>query len=45
MLDIESPPCEGGMGIYFMRLVMDSVDYQFADGHAILTLEKQAAGE
>ena len=39
------PPCEGGMGIYFMRLVMDSVDYQFADEHAILTLEKQAAGE
>ena len=39
------PPSEGGMGIYFMRLVMDKVDYQFADGHAVLTLEKQADNE
>ena len=38
------PPAEGGMGIYFMRLVMDKVEYQFADGHAILTLEKHTAG-
>ena len=38
------PPAEGGMGIYFMRLVMDRVDYQFLDGHAILTLEKQTDG-
>lgn len=37
------PPSEGGMGIYFMRLVMDKVDYRFADGHAVLTLEKHTA--
>lgn len=30
----------GGMGIHFMRLVMDSVHYEFRDGNAILTLEK-----
>lgn len=30
----------GGMGIYFMKLVMDKVEYTFADGRALLTLEK-----
>ncbi len=35
-----SSPAEGGMGIHFMRLVMDSVDYEFRDGSAVLTLQK-----
>ncbi|MDO8587210.1 MAG: anti-sigma factor antagonist [Armatimonadota bacterium] len=30
----------GGMGVYFMRLVMDRVHYDFGDGCALLTLEK-----
>lgn len=34
-------PTEGGMGIHFMRLVMDRVAYDFSDGHAIVTLEKE----
>lgn len=37
----ESTP-EGGMGIYFMRLVMDKVSYEFRDGFIILTMEKRA---
>lgn len=32
---------EGGMGIHFMKLVMDAVNYVFADGHATVTLERQ----
>ena len=32
---------EGGMGIYFMRLVMDDVRYEFAEGRTELTLEKR----
>lgn len=32
---------EGGMGIYFMRLVMDKVQYEFADGYVILLLERR----
>jgi len=38
--DLESLS-EGGMGIYFMRLVMDGVEYEFEDGCAMLTLEKR----
>lgn len=34
------PPSEGGMGIYFMKLVMENVRYEFTDGHAVLTMEK-----
>lgn len=37
---IETAP-EGGMGIYFMRRLMDRVHYEFRDGCAILTLEKK----
>jgi serine/threonine-protein kinase RsbW len=32
---------EGGMGIYFMKLVMDEVRYEFMEGRTELTLEKQ----
>ena len=39
--DIQSKP-SGGMGVYFMKLVMDRVHYAFNDGHATVTLEKQA---
>lgn len=38
--DIESAP-SGGMGISFMRLVMDKVDYRFDDGCAVVVLKKQ----
>lgn len=31
---------EGGMGIYFMKLVMDKVHYEFHEGYTELTLEK-----
>lgn len=41
--DLADPPI-GGMGIHFMRLVMDKVHYYFEDGCAILTLEKRGAG-
>lgn len=34
-------PAEGGMGIYFMRTVMDKVDYAFPDGRVRVTLEKE----
>lgn len=34
------PPAEGGMGIYFMRLVMDEVTYSFSNGSATLSLRK-----
>ncbi len=37
--DIDSGP-EGGMGIYFMRLVMDRVCFGFQDGRVTVTLEK-----
>lgn len=33
--------CDGGMGIYFMRLVMDVVEYDFRDGYTHLVLEKR----
>lgn len=43
--DVPTPdiqdPCEGGMGIHFMRLVMDSVTYSFENGYATLTLVKR----
>ncbi len=32
---------EGGMGIHFMRLVMDNVAYDFQDGFTLLTIEKR----
>lgn len=32
---------EGGMGIHFMRLVMDEVHYEFMEGRTELTLEKR----
>ena len=32
---------EGGMGIHFMKLVMDKVDYNYKDGYLTVTLEKQ----
>lgn len=45
--DIPTPTaesgCNGGMGIYFMTLVMDSATYSFEDGYATLTLEKNHA--
>ena len=31
---------EGGLGIHLMRRFMDSIDYEHADGHNILTLKK-----
>lgn len=34
-------PCENGRGIYFMKLVMDSVRYRFDSGHALITLTKK----
>jgi serine/threonine-protein kinase RsbW len=40
--NIETKP-SGGMGVYFMRLVMDQVHYDFSDGYATVTLEKQVA--
>lgn len=39
-----STASEGGMGIYFMRLVMDNVHYEFHEGCTELTLEKSMAG-
>lgn len=33
-------PCEGGMGIHFMRLVMDSVRYRFNSGYASVMMIK-----
>lgn len=39
-----SCPEEGGMGIHFMRLVMDLVNYAFEDGMVTLTLEKHFSG-
>jgi serine/threonine-protein kinase RsbW len=38
--DIQSKP-SGGMGVYFMRLVMDRVHYAFNDGYVAVTLEKE----
>jgi anti-anti-sigma factor len=38
--DLDSAP-SGGMGVYFMKLVMDRVHYEFDNGYAVLTLEKQ----
>lgn len=32
---------EGGMGIHFMKLLMDKVDYSYDDGYITVTLEKQ----
>ncbi|MCL5103058.1 MAG: anti-sigma factor antagonist [Armatimonadetes bacterium] len=37
--DLESKP-SGGMGIYFMRLVMNEVNYHFEDNHATVELVK-----
>ncbi|WP_319586227.1 anti-sigma factor antagonist [uncultured Desulfobulbus sp.] len=34
-------PCEGGMGIHFMRLVMDSIRYRFNAGYASVMMVKQ----
>lgn len=36
-----SNPSEGGMGIYFMNLIMDEVTYSFDGGYTILTLKKR----
>lgn len=36
-----STAAEGGMGIYFMKLVMDKVAYEFQEGSTVLTLEKE----
>lgn len=36
---------EGGMGIYFMRLVMDQVNYEFTDGFTSLTMHKKLADQ
>lgn len=33
--------CNGGMGIFFMKLVMDNTTYTFEDGYATLVLEKR----
>lgn len=33
--------CESGMGIHLIRLVMDSLHYEFEDGFAIVTMTKQ----
>ncbi len=38
-----STAAEGGMGIYFMKLVMDEVVYEFLEGSTVLTLEKAMA--
>lgn len=38
-----STAAEGGMGIYFMKLVMDKVVYEFQEGSTVLTLEKAMA--
>lgn len=38
-----STAAEGGMGIYFMKLVMDRVNYEFQEGSTVLTLEKKLA--
>jgi anti-anti-sigma factor len=38
-----STASEGGMGIHFMKLVMDRVHYEFQEGHTELTLEKKLA--
>lgn len=32
--------CQGGMGIFMMRLIMDRVDYSFHDGFVDVTIEK-----
>lgn len=34
-------PPTGGMGIHFMRLIMDGVDYKFAEDSVVLTLVKK----
>lgn len=34
-------PCEGGMGIHFMRLVMSSVKYRFDSGYVSVMMAKQ----
>ncbi|MHB1456130.1 MAG: ATP-binding protein [Armatimonadota bacterium] len=34
-------PCEGGMGIHFMRLVMDSVRYRFYAGYVSVLMVKK----
>jgi anti-anti-sigma factor len=34
-------PAEGGMGIYFMRIVMDKVEYDFPCGYVKVTMEKK----
>lgn len=38
-----STASEGGMGIHFMKLVMDRVHYEFREGQTELTLEKKLA--
>lgn len=34
----------GGLGVYLIRQVMDTVSYQYKDGRNILTLTKKSAG-
>jgi anti-sigma regulatory factor (Ser/Thr protein kinase) len=31
----------GGLGIYMVKKSMDSVDYEYSDGHNIFTMEKR----
>ena len=33
----------GGLGIYLVRQLMDSINYEYADGHNVLTLRKKLA--
>ena len=42
--DIHAPAAErgvGGLGIYLVRKTMDRVDYRYADGKNILTIQKR----
>lgn len=43
-LGVEERPI-GGLGIFLVRQLMDTVDYQRADGRNILTLTKQLTAQ
>jgi sigma-B regulation protein RsbU (phosphoserine phosphatase) len=34
----------GGLGIYLVRQMMDSIGYEYKDGHNVLTLKKKVKG-
>jgi sigma-B regulation protein RsbU (phosphoserine phosphatase) len=34
----------GGLGIYLVRQIMDSIGYEYKDGHNVLTLKKKVKG-